>query len=193
MLFRSRDAIVTYAAEMHPGKIKGTIRSQVERIDALFRCLVLVSGVEEASIAVLGRLEQFSQSERDLLQNIAVASHFRMLQSSISFPEGAFAKAGSLNILRSAMRMRPTHPEVTALLDAFYSSNPNNDLATSIVHVMGSDKDRLMRVLYWTKGVIDAKEDHESATIQWSNDDTDILVGLATHWVHKSQIGRAHV
>jgi len=201
----ARAAIVEYSPVMQRMRIDWSIETKIEAIDAFFRCLMMVSGIEEASTSVLTRIEQILPEEQQLLRHTVVASELRALVAKSVFPEGAHGDLPVGSILRSMLRFGSDHPEVRRLLDQYYDANYGANYDENYIgQDQGSDPlvellrvdatgtpETFLVVLEWTKQIMQrpAELRHKAGEVipEWSDRDIEGLVGLLAYWIQASR------
>jgi hypothetical protein len=201
----ARAAIVEYSPVMQRMRIDWSIETKIEAIDAFFRCLMMVSGIEEASTSVLTRIEQILPEEQQLLRHTVVASELRALVAKSVFPEGAHGDLPVGSILRSMLRFGSDHPEVRRLLDQYYDANYGANYDENYIgQDQGSDPlvellrvdttgtpETFLVVLEWTKQIMQrpAELRHKAGEVipEWSARDIEGLVGLLAYWIQASR------
>ncbi|MFZ4468339.1 MAG: hypothetical protein ACOYOZ_03715, partial [Pirellula sp.] len=119
----AREAIVEYSQVMQRMSNEWSSEVKIQAIDAFFRCLMVVSGIEEASATVLTRIEAIPPEDQQLLRHTVVASELRTLVSKSAFPKGVHGEILSGSVLRSMLRIGSDHPEVRDLLDRYYDGD----------------------------------------------------------------------
>jgi len=169
------------------------IREAREAILAFFRCLMLVSGIDEASATVLSRIEAIPPEDQQLLRHVIVASELRALVSKSVFPEGVFGEILSGSVFRSMLRIGSDHPEVLDLLDRYYDADQaqsSDPLLELMVVEAEATQDTFLMVLDWTKRIMDRQgergQGHEESFPVFSERDLEGFVGLLAYWIQES-------
>lgn len=189
----AREAIVEHSQAMQSMSNEWSIEVKIRAIDAFFRCLLVVSGIEEASATVLTRLEAIPPEDQQLLRHIVVASEFRALVSKSAFPEGAQGEILSGSVLRSMLRFGSDHPEVRDLLDQYYDGGQAqrpDSLVRLLVVDPQSTQDTFLAVLEWTKRIMDPRGERGQGQAEslpdCSERDIEGFVGLLAYWIQES-------
>lgn len=189
----AREAIVEHSQVMQSMSNEWSIEVKIRAIDAFFRCLLVVSGIEEASATVLTRLEAIPLEDQQLLRHIVVASEFRALVSKSAFPEGAQGEILSGSVLRSMLRFGSDHPEVRDLLDQYYDGGQAqrpDSLVRLLVVDPQSTQDTFLEVLEWTKRIMDPRGERRQGQAEslpdCSERDIEGFVGLLAYWIQES-------
>ena len=166
---------------------------KIQAIDAFFRCLMVVSGIEEASATVLTRIEEIPPEDQQLLRHIIVASELRALVSKSAFPEGAHGEILSGSVLRSMLRIGSDHPEVRDLLDQYYDGDQAqwpDSLVELLVVDAQSTQDTFILVMDWTKRIMDRQgergQGQDESFPVFSDRDLEGFVGLLAYWIQES-------
>jgi len=181
----AREAIVEHSQVMQRMSNEWSSEMKIQAIDAFFRCLMVVSGIEEASATVLTRIEAVPPEDQQLLRHIVVASELRALVSKSAFPEGVHGKLLSGSVLRSMLRIGSDHPEVRDLLDQYYDGDQAQrpDSLVELLVVDGlSTEDTFLVVLDWTKQIMNSQGErgrgHDESLPGFSERDLEGIVGL---------------
>jgi hypothetical protein len=189
----AREAIVEHSQVMQRMSNEWSSEVKIQAIDAFFRCLMVVSGVEEASATVLTRIEAIPPEDQKLLRHIVVASELRALVSKSAFPEGVHGKLLSGSVLRSMLRIGSDHPEVRDLLDQYYDGDQAQrpDSLVELLVVDGlSTQDTFLVVLDWTKQIMNSQGErgrgHDESLPGFSERDLEGIVGLLAYWIQAS-------
>jgi hypothetical protein len=189
----AREAIVEHSQVMQSMSNEWSIEVKIRAIDAFFRCLLVVSGIEEASATVLTRLGAIPLEDQQLLRHIVVASEFRALVSKSAFPEGAQGEILSGSVLRSMLRFGSDHPEVRDLLDQYYDGGQAqrpDSLVRLLVVDPQSTQDTFLEVLEWTKRIMDPRGERGPQQAEslpdCSERDIEGFVGLLAYWIQES-------
>jgi hypothetical protein len=189
----AREAIVEYSQVMQRMSNEWSSEVKIEAIDAFFRCLMVVSGIEEASATVLTRIEAIPPEDQQMLRHIAVASELRALVSKSAFPEGVHGEILSGSVLRSMLRIGSDHPEVRDLLDRYYDGDQAqrpDSLIELLVVDAESTHDTFLMVLDWTKRIMNRQGERgrgqEESFPVVSERDLEGFVGLLAYWIQKS-------
>lgn len=192
----AREAIVEHSKVMQSMSDSWSSEVKIQAIDAFFRCLMVVSGIEEASATVLTRIEAIPLEDQQLLRHIVVASELRSLVSKSAFPEGAHGGILSGSVLRSMLRFGSDHPEVRELLDRYYDGD-QAQRSDSLVELLDIDEestqDTFLRALDWTKRIMDRQGERQQGQDEslpvCSERDIEGFVGLLAYWIQKSGSG----
>ena len=189
----AREAIVEHSQVMQRMSKEWSSEVKIQAIDAFFRCLMVVSGVEEASATVLTRIEAIPPEDQKLLRHIVVASELRALVSKSAFPEGVHGEILSGSVLRSMLRIGSDHPEVRDLLDRYYDGDQAqrpDSLVDLLVVDADSTHDTFLMVLDWTKRIMDRQgergQGQDESLPSFSERDLDGIVGLLAYWIQAS-------
>ena len=189
----AREAIVEHSQVMQRMSNEWSSEMKIQAIDAFFRCLMVVSGIEEASATVLTRIEAVPPEDQQLLRHIVVASELRALVSKSAFPEGVHGKIFSGSVLRSMLRIGSDHPEVRDLLDQYYDGDQAQrpDSLVELLVVDGlSTQDTFLVVLDWTKQIMNSQGErgrgHDESLPGFSERDLEGIVGLLAYWIQAS-------
>jgi hypothetical protein len=189
----AREAIVEYSQVMQRMSNEWSSEVKIQAIDAFFRCLMVVSGIEEASATVLTRIEAISPEDQQLLRHTVVASELRTLVSKSAFPQGVHGEILSGSVLRSMLRIGSDHPEVRDLLDRYYDGD-QAQRPDSLVELLVVDAERtqdtFLMALGWTKRIMNSQGERgrgqdESFPVV-SERDLEGFVGLLAYWIQKS-------
>lgn len=189
----AREAIVEHSQVMQRMSDEWSSEVKIQAIDAFFRCLMVVSGIEEASATVLTRLEAIPPEDQQLLRHIVIASELRALVSKSAFPEGGHGANLSGSVLRSMLRIGSDHPEVRDLLDQYYDgyrAQRPDSLVELLVVDAESTQDTFLMVLDWTKRIMDRQgergQGQDESFPAFSERDFEGFVGLLAYWIQKS-------
>jgi hypothetical protein len=189
----AREAIVEHSQVMQRMSNEWSSEMKIQAIDAFFRCLMVVSGIEEASATVLTRIEAIPPEDQKLLRHIVVASELRALVSKSAFPEGVHGEILSGSVLRSMLRIGSDHPEVRDLLDRYYDGDQAqrpDSLVDLLVVDADSTHDTFLMVLDWTKRIMDRQgergQGHDESLPGFSERDLEGIVGLLAYWIQAS-------
>jgi hypothetical protein len=185
----ARDAILMHASKMQRLIEESSVSRRIEAIDALFRCLILVSGVDEATNSVLSRIDQIPQQDQGLLRHVVVASLFRASVSAANYPSGCFGRIAIGGMLQSALRLGPDHPELLAVLDGYFFDHRQG--LAGLEHFLNATRptseDRYLESLKWMKKMIQnepgnkAEFDAQKGSMRgW---ETQSTVGLMAYWI----------
>jgi hypothetical protein len=193
----ARTAIVEYSPIMQRMSVDWSSETKIEAIDAFFRCLMMVSGIEEASTSVLTRIDQILPEDQQSLRHTVVASELRALVAKSVFPEGAHRDLPVGAILRSMLRFGSDHPEVRRLLDQYYDENSlgQDQGSDPLVELLRVDTtgtpETFLVALEWTKQIMQRPAKFlpkaGEAMPEWSDRDIDGLVGLLAYWIQASR------
>jgi len=179
----AREAVLKYSSLLQDGS-NLRVPERIEAFEAFFRCLMLISGPEEATSSILGRLEQIPSNDQMQLRHLAVASQLRAWASAASYPEGTYAAIPSGALLKSALRLGPDHSDLVWLFEVLLLDQKKPLVAES---------DPLMDQLNWVRGVIQGEPDNSSPghgqTSRWSDKDFDVGLSLLSLLI---QISRKH-
>jgi acyl transferase domain-containing protein len=189
----AREAIVEYSQVMQRMSDEWSSEVKIQAIDAFFRCLMVVSGIEEASATVLTRIEAIPPEDQQLLRHTVVASELRTLVSKSAFPKGVHGEILSGSVLRSMLRIGSDHPEVRDLLDRYYDGDQAqrpDSLVELLVVDAESTQDTFLMALGWTKRIMNSQGERgmgqdESFPVV-SERDLEGFVGLLAYWIQKS-------
>jgi hypothetical protein len=189
----AREAIVEYSQVMQRMSDEWSSEVKIQAIDAFFRCLMVVSGIEEASATVLTRIEAIPPEDQQLLRHTVVASELRTLVSKSAFPKGVHGEILSGSVLRSMLRIGSDHPEVRDLLDRYYDGDQAqrpDSLVELLVVDAESTQDTFLMALGWTKRIMNSQGERgmgqdESFPVV-SDRDLEGFVGLLAYWIQKS-------
>lgn len=176
-LREARETIVEGAALMRSEGVRFGRGERVELIDSFFRALVMVSGLSEAGVAVISRLEGVSQAERGELLDRVVASHFRLNQSGREISGSGVAGIGVSQWYRSAMRFRVDHPQVERGLDAYFRGQ--GELAS--LQEVQDREDTMLRTLALVRDGLG--KGLESQVGSWDGIEADLVVGLMRYLI----------
>ena len=185
----ARDTVIGYAGRIQELVFDLSIARRIEAIDAVFRCLLLVSGSEEASNSVLSRLEEIPDQDRRLLRNVVVSSYLRALVSRTTSLQSAYSDLSIGGVLTSALRIGPEHPALCALLDSYLLDQPQLAGSLGGIFPAGDSKiqDRFLSKLAWVKSVLDQAPQSDSASSdplpEWGERDKQIAIGLMAYWI----------
>jgi hypothetical protein len=189
----AREAIVEHSQVMQRMSNEWPSEVKIQAIDAFFRCLMVVSGIEEASATVLTRIEAIPPEDQQMLRHIVVASELRGLVSKFAFPEGVHGEILSGSVLRSMLRIGSDHPEVRDLLDRYYDGDQAqrpDSLIELLVVDAESTQDTFLRVLDWTKRIMDRQgergQGQDESFPAVSERDLEGFVGLLAYWIQES-------
>ena len=189
----AREAIVEHSQVMQRMSNEWSSELKIQAIDAFFRCLMVVSGIDEANATVLTRVEEIPSEDQQLLRHIVVASELRALVSKAAFPEGAHGEILSGSVLRSMLRFGSDHPEVRELLDHYYDGDQAqrpDSLVELLVVDAQSTQDPFLMVLDWTKRIMDRRGERQQGQDEslpvCSERDLEGFVGLLAYWIQKS-------
>ncbi|MCY3005761.1 MAG: hypothetical protein NTV29_07275 [Planctomycetota bacterium] len=193
----ARTAIVEYSPIMQRMSVDWSSETKIEAIDAFFRCLMMVSGIEEASTSVLTRIDQILPEDQQSLRHTVVASELRALVAKSVFPEGAHRDLPVGALLRSMLRFGSDHPEVRRLLDQYYDENSlgQDQGSDPLVELLRVDTtgtpETFLVALEWTKQIMQRPAEFlpkaGEAMPEWSDRDIDGLVGLLAYWIQASR------
>ncbi len=179
----AREAVLKYSSFLQDGS-NLPVPERIEAFEAFFRCLMLVSGPEEATSSILGRLDQIPSLDQMQLRHLAVASQLRAWASAESYPEGTYAATPSGALLKSALRLGPDHPDLVWLFEILLMDQKKTLVAAS---------DPFMDQLNWVRGMIRGEPDKTSPahgqTARWSDKDLDVGLSLLSLLI---QISRKH-
>lgn len=176
-LREARETIVEGAGLMRSEGMRFGRGERVELIDSFFRALVMVSGLSEAGVAVISRLEGVSQAERGELLDRVVASHFRLNQSGREISGSGMAGIGVSQWYRSAMRFRVDHPQVERGLDAYFRGQ--GELAS--LPEVSDREDTMLRALALVRDGLG--KGLESQVGNWDVVEADLVVGLMRYLI----------
>jgi hypothetical protein len=185
----ARDAIIGNSDRMQRLSPAISAARRIEAIDAFFRCLLLVSGVEEATASVLSRMDQIPLQDRPLLSHVVVSSHLRALVSRLAYPEGAFGSVSVGHALQSALRIGGDHPELVSLLDGFFiePSDQFNFLQGLFDRQDARKNDLFLEKMDWMRRVLRGTQGQQAGSIQagpvWSERELEGAVVLMAYWV----------
>jgi hypothetical protein len=189
----AREAIVEYSPVMQRMSDEWSSEVKIQAIDAFFRCLMVVSGIEEASATVLTRIEAIPPEDQQLLRHTVVASELRTLVSKSAFPKGVHGEILSGSVLRSMLRIGSDHPEVRDLLDRYYDGDQaqrQDSLVELLVVDAESTQDTFLMALGWTKRIMNRQgergRDQDESFPFVSERDLEGFVGLLAYWIQKS-------
>ena len=189
----AREAILEHSQIMQRMSDEWSSEIRIQAIDAFFRCLMLVSGIDEASATVLSRIEAIPPEDQQLLRHVIVASELRALVSKSVFPEGVFGEILSGSVFRSMLRIGSDHPEVLDLLDRYYDADQaqsSDPLLELMVVEAEATQDTFLMVLDWTKRIMDRQgergQGHEESFPAFSERDLEGFVGLLAYWIQES-------
>lgn len=189
----AREAILEHSQIMQRMSDEWSSEIRIRAIDAFFRCLMLVSGIDEASATVLSRIEAIPPEDQQLLRHVIVASELRALVSKSVFPEGVFGEILSGSVFRSMLRIGSDHPEVLDLLDRYYDADQaqsSDPLLELMVVEAEATQDTFLMVLDWTKRIMDRQgergQGHEESFPVFSERDLEGFVGLLAYWIQES-------
>ncbi|MFN9348308.1 MAG: hypothetical protein ACK6DQ_17085 [Planctomycetota bacterium] len=179
----AREAVLKYSSVLQDGS-NLPVPERIEAFEAFFRCLMLVSGPEEATSSILGRLDQIPSLDQMQLRHLAVASQLRAWASAASYPEGAYAAIPSGAFLKSALRLGPDHPDLVWLFGILLMDQKKTLVAAS---------DPFMDQLNWVRNMIqgmpeDTSPGHDQS-LRWSEKDLDVGLSLLSLLI---QISRKH-
>jgi tetratricopeptide (TPR) repeat protein len=179
----AREAVLKYSSLLQDGS-NLPAPERIEAFEAFFRCLMLISGPEEATSSILGRLEQIPSHDQTQLRHLAVASQLRAWASAASYPEGTYASIPSGALLKSALRLGPDHPDLVWLFEVLLLDQKKPRVAES---------DPFMDQLIWVRGIIQGDPDDTGAghgkASRWSEKDLDVGLSLLSLLI---QISRKH-
>jgi hypothetical protein len=189
----AREAIVEHSQVMQRMSNEWPSEVKIQAIDAFFRCLMVVSGIEEASATVVTRFEAIPPEDQQMLRHIVVASELRALVSKSVFPEGVHGEILSGSVLRSMLRIGSDHPEVRDLLDRYYDGDQAqrpDSLVELLFAEAESAQDTFLMVLDWTKRIMNSQgERGQRQDVSFpvvSERDLEGFVGLLAYWIQKS-------
>ena len=189
----AREAILEHSQIMQRMSDEWSSEIKIQAIDAFFRCLMLVSGIDEASATVLSRIEAIPPEDQQLLRHVIVASELRALVSKSVFPEGVFGEILSGSVFRSMLRIGSDHPEVLDLLDRYYDADQaqrSDPLLELLMVDAEATQDTFLMVLDWTKRIMDRQgergQGHEESFPAFSERDLEGFVGLLAYWIQES-------
>ena len=189
----AREAIVEHAQVMQRMSNEWPSEVKIQAIDAFFRCLMVVSGIEEASATVVRRFDAIPPEDQQMLRHIVVASELRALVSKSVFPEGVHGEILSGSVLRSMLRIGSDHPEVRDLLDRYYDGDQAqrpDSLVELLFAEAESAQDTFLMVLDWTKRIMNSQgERGQRQDVSFpvvSERDLEGFVGLLAYWIQKS-------
>lgn len=179
----AREAVLKHSLVLQNGS-NLPVPERIEAFEAFFRCLMLISGPEEATSSILGRLEQIPSSDQMQLRHLAVASQLRAWASAASYPEGTYAAIPSGALLKSALRLGPDHPDLVWLFEVLLLDQKKPLVAGA---------DPFMDQLNWVRNMIqgipyDNSPGH-GQTLRWSDKDLDVGLSLLSLLI---QISRKH-
>lgn len=184
-VLEAREAIVEGSGLMRSEGKRFGRGERVDLIDGFFRALVMVSGLSEAGVAVISRLEGVSPLERGELLDRVVASHFRFNQSGREISGSGLQGVGVSQWYRSAMRFRVDHPQVERGLDAYFRGQ--GELAS--LPEVSSREETLLRLLVLVRdGMSKGVEQQEG---NWEGIEVDVVVGLMRYMVGRVYRGEA--
>lgn len=181
----AREAIVEGAGLMRSEGMRYGRGERVELIDSFFRALVMVSGLSEAGVAVISRLEGVSQVERGELLDRVVASHFRFNQSGREIAGSGLEGVGVSQWYRSAMRFRVDHPQVERGLDAYFRGQ--GELAS--LQEESTREDTMLRLLVLVRDGMGKGVEQQGGN--WEGIEVDLVVGLMRYMVGRVYRGGA--
>lgn len=185
----ARDAVVTEAAQLQSLEAEPSPSRRIEAIDALSRCLLLVSGSEESANSVLSRFDQVAEQDRNLLRHVVVSSYLRGLVSRANVPESAFGECSVGGVLTAALRVGPEHPELAALIDAILQDPPESLGSLSGLLTLGdpNNQDRFLAKLEWIRrtlgGIKGSVNDGSELSPKWEDRERDLAIGLMAYWI----------
>jgi hypothetical protein len=189
----AREAIVEHSQVMQRMSNEWSSEVKIQAIDAFFRCLMVVSGIEEASATVLTRIEAIPPEDQQLLRHTVVASELRTLVSKSAFPKGVHSEILSGSVLRSMLRIGSDHPEVRDLLDRYYDGDQAqrpDSLVKLLVVDAESTQDSFLVVLDWTKRIMGRQgergQGQDVSSPVFSERDLEGFVGLLAYWIQES-------
>jgi tetratricopeptide (TPR) repeat protein len=177
----AREAVLKYSSLLQDASAL-SVQERIDAFEAFSRCLMLVSGPEEATSSILGRLEQVPILDQMPLRHLGVASQLRAWASAVSYPQGAYATIPLGAILRSALRLGPDHPDLVWLLEGLLLDPKEPPV---------SSEDSFMDLLIWVRNVVQDKP-HESAlgigqSSRWSDKDLDAALSLLSLLIQLSR------
>lgn len=193
----ARGAIVQHADQLQSVILGSKLNDRIESVDAFFRCMMLVSGPEEATNSVLSRMDQLPLRDRAMLRQIVAASCLRIWVSKKLYPEGAFRGSSSGGILKAILRIAPEHLELVELLDGYFF---DRSISTSVLtnSFDGSTEDRIedsfWGSLSWMKQEISRGQTQRQESLgvhpEWTARDLEAIVGLLAYWISSAQRNR---
>lgn len=190
----AREAILRHSPQLQNLDGDPSISHRIEAIDAFFRCMVLVSGVQEATTAVISRLDQIPSQEQQLLRHVVIASNLRGLTSSLHYPMGSYASQARSEFLKSALRLGPEHIEISSMLDSYFMGMSDSDIGTYQLlfdRLMLAPNERFVEILKWMKRVVSPGESQasgqEAPLPEFRDDDLESIVGLVGYWISASK------
>ena len=198
-LNRAKRAIQSRASSMgDSGRIVG-VRA-VEEVDALFRALMLIGSLDEASVVVASRLAEFSLVDQELLRTKVADSCLRAMASQRYFPNGGFAEVNTGALLSVAMRVSPgSMGVVTALHSMVVESDGSSWERWGEQREGGTKDDGVRRVLSWLgneyksarKEATVSMEGVKEEKLELTLADAELLVGglpLVFRWLQTDAI-----
>ena len=181
--------MVTEAGQLQSLEAEPSPSRRIEAIDALSRCLLLVSGSEESANSVLSRFDQVAEQDRNLLRHVVVSSYLRGLVSRANVPESAFGECSVGGVLTAALRVGPEHPELAALIDAILQDPPESLGSLSGLFTLGdpNNQDRFLAKLDWIRrtlwGINGSLDDGSELSPKWEDRERDLAIGLMAYWI----------
>jgi hypothetical protein len=203
----SREAGLSRAKRAIQGRVSSMVDSGrnvsergVEEVDALFRALMLIGSLEEASVVVASRLTEFSLVDQELLRTTVADSCLRAIASQRYFPQGGFAEMSTGALLSVAMRVSPGSTGVVSALHSMVVESSGSDWQRWGGQTEGEGKDDgVRRVLSWLRNAYKSARVESNVSMEGVKEekleltlaDADLLVGglpLVFRWLQTNAI-----
>lgn len=188
----ARDVILKHSSRLQ-NVSNLSVAQRIDEFEGFFRCLMILSGPEEATSSVLSRLEQIPSPDQMLLRHLAVASQLRAWASAKSYPKGAYASMPPGAILKSAVRLGSDHPDLSWLLESLLldQEEMETQLAEGSDRSLKSSEDPFMDQLDWIRRVIERKSDEAirgmDRSPEWSEKDMDVALSMMSLMIQISR------
>lgn len=172
----------------------------VAEADALFRSLLLIGSMDEASVVVASRLRELSLDDQELLRTTVADSCLRALASQRAFPDGGFSEVDPGALVSMAMRVSPGSTGVVSALHSIVVESKGEAWGRWVERSdVDAKDDGIRRVLRWfgdvyrealSEGAV-SMEGVGEKKLELTSEDADLLVGglpLVFRWLQTNAI-----